>query len=230
MYRTRLMWGLMVGAVIVGRPATAVSPADSPHLQLAQEYIRQLGELEDLRSEGEAELKDTKGSPFSSMIHYSTRVQIALQDDIAALKLLPLAPPSSDTVGLIQATHEQRSVIFGEMRKIAAKMMSGPEPGVNYGALAAQMPQLRAQLESIDESYVKLSVLIFGTLIDMKPDSAGHASHLIITRAQRQDLARQLRSSFGAKLRGQQQNGIVAAAGVLDDYLHKGWKGSDEPW
>jgi hypothetical protein len=92
------------------------------------------------------------------------------------------------------------------------------------------MPKIRAELEFIDQSLFEATPLVFATLIDMKEDSKGHASHLIITKEQRAALIAKLTDSFGAKLDQKNQNYIVSAASVLRGYLNKDFKCSDEPW
>lgn len=71
---------------------------------------------------------------------------------------------------------------------------------------------------------------MFATLIDMKADSKGHASHLIITKEEKARLIEKLNGSFGAKLDQKNQNYTVSAASVLKAYLNKDFKCSDEPW
>jgi hypothetical protein len=131
----------------------------------------------------------------------------------------------------IAGFYESKIDVHNDFISMAKTMISGPKPGIDYGAIAAGAPKLSAQLEYIDRSLFQATPLIFATLIDdMKPDKDGHVSRLIITRAQRCDLLRNLQSSFGKKLEQADQNYIVSSASVLRDYLSKkGYKCSDEP-
>ena len=72
--------------------------------------------------------------------------------------------------------------------------------------------------------------MIFATLIDQKPDSKNHVSHLIITKAERAKLLSELTGDFGSKLDQKDQNFTVSAASVLKAYLLKDFKCSDDPW
>ncbi len=113
---------------------------------------------------------------------------------------------------------------------MATTLLSGPKPGVDYGALTAEAPKITAGLEYIDRSLLQATPLIFATLIDNKPDKQGHMSRLSITRAERDKLVRDLQLGFGKKLDQDNQNLIVSSASVLRDYLaKKGYKCSDEP-
>ncbi len=85
-------------------------------------------------------------------------------------------------------------------------------------------------MDFIDQSLFEATPGVFATLIDMKADSKGHASHLIITKEEKARLISKLNDSFGAKLDQKDQNYTVSAATVLRDYLNKDFKCSDEPW
>jgi hypothetical protein len=92
------------------------------------------------------------------------------------------------------------------------------------------MPEIRANLDFIDQSLFEAAPSIFATLIDMKEDSKGHASHLIITKEEKAGLISKLEDSFGAKLDQKDQNYTISAAKVLRDYLNKDFKCADESW
>ena len=72
--------------------------------------------------------------------------------------------------------------------------------------------------------------LVFMTLIDQKPDSQGHVSHLLITKAEKADLQGQL----DIMLKGEADKGdhdyYIGAAMVLRGGLQRGHKCADEPW
>jgi hypothetical protein len=80
------------------------------------------------------------------------------------------------------------------------------------------------------KSVFEATPLVFSTLIDMKPDSRNHASHLVITKAERDRLVETIANDFGAKLDEKDQSYPVASASVLKAYLLKDYKSADEPW
>lgn len=210
---------------------TATSLAqETSHLAFVSEYVRELGLLENLRAAGELESKEKGSNQFSNMIRYSTRLQLELRTNIAMLKGMHFGPQNDDLIKNIIDLHTFKIELHQAMIDIASEFIGGPKPNVDYGKLAAEMPKITASLEYLDKSFLITSVLVFGTLIDMKPDSKGHASHLIITRAERQQLIRDLKKSFGSKLEAKNQNYIVSAASVLLTYLQKDFKSSDDPW
>ena len=210
--------------------ASAATVQETPPLQFVKEYIRELGELERLRAAGEADLKQKDANVIGNGIHYSTRVQLALRADIAMLSDMHLDPQYQFVTADLIGMYKQKMEIHEQMIEILTEFMSGQQAGVDYGKLAAKMPQLRAGLESIDELNLQLSAVVFATLIDKKPDKDGHMSRLSITSAERQELLTQLQTAFGSKLNQKEQNNLVGAAEVLRSYLRKekGYKCSDE--
>jgi hypothetical protein len=90
------------------------------------------------------------------------------------------------------------------------------------------MAEITASMEYIDESIFKSMVLVFGLLIDEKPDSEGHMSHLKITKAQRQKLINDIDGLFGDSLDKENKNWTVSSAALLKAYLLKDYKCIDE--
>jgi hypothetical protein len=109
--------------------------------------------------------------------------------------------------------------------------LSGPKPDVDYGKLTAEMPQLRAFLEDDDHEIMRIGAMATFLLVDERPDSKNHASHLVISKAQRKQLVSDLSADFGDKLKQKNPNYVVGSAVILNDFLtKKGFKCADEPW
>ncbi len=111
-------------------------------------------------------------------------------------------------------------IVAAKADAMSTAFLSGPKPGVDYDAMAADAPKITAMLEYIDRSLFQATPAIFAMLIDDKPDRQG-MGRLSITRAERDRLVRSLRISFGKKLDQHDQNLIVSSASVLRDYLAK---------
>jgi hypothetical protein len=71
-------------------------------------------------------------------------------------------------------------------------------------------------------------VLVFALLIDEKPDSEGHMSHLNITKAQRQKLIDNINDLFGERVDKENKTWTVSSASLLKAYLLKDYKCIDE--
>jgi hypothetical protein len=204
---------------------------ETPHLAFVTEYIRELAAIEDIRASGEKQLKQgKKDDVFSTAVYTSTRMQLELRSDIKMLNGMHLNDPFDFLIPDITAFYEQKIELHQRLIDIGTAFLSGPKPGVDYGRLAAEMPKIRATLDDVDHTLFQAAPSIFATLIDLKPDSKNHASHLIVTKAERQKLVEDLDQRFGTKLNLKDQNYTVGAASVLKAYFLKDFKCSDEPW
>jgi hypothetical protein len=116
------------------------------------------------------------------------------------------------------------------MAEIGSAFIGAPKPGLDYGKLGAEMPKIRGQMDFIDHALFEASPSVFATLIDLKEDSKGHASHLIITKEEIARLVDTINTDFRTKMDAKIQNWNVSAASVLKAYLLKDFKCSDEPW
>jgi len=206
---------------------------ETQHFGFVTEYIRELAAIEQIRAAGEEENKqDTKDGkqPFAGLIHTSTLFELELRSQIKMLHGMRLDPPFDDLISSITKFDEHKIERWRRMGEIGSKFLGGPQKGVDYTKLAAEIPKIRAELEFIDQALFEATPTIFATLIDMKEDSKGHASHLIITKEQKAALIAKLNDSFGAKLDQKNQNYIVSAAIIVRGYLNKDFKCSDEPW
>lgn len=219
--------------VIAGRAYAAPAPPAVPetdHLTFVNEYIRELSELESIRKQAAAEMKEPGSSPFISTIHYTTRVHLALASDIATMMGMQLKGQFDFLPKEIAQYYALKDEVASQMERIASAVVEGPQPGVDYSKFAVEMPKLRARGEVIDDAFLKISVLVFSTLIDQTPDKQNHLSHLIITKQQQTDLLRALKSGFGVALDEKNAPYLTAAAGVIEDFLHKAYKCADDPW
>jgi hypothetical protein len=205
---------------------------ETSHLAFVTEYIRELAAIENIRTAAEQQLKQgTKDDVFSNAVYSSTRIQFELRAQISRLKGMRLNPPFETIISDLTGFYEHKIELHQSMIDISsAFIVPDPKPGVDYAALAAEMPKIRAALDYIDESVFQAAPLIFATLIDQKADSKNHASHLIITKAERAKLVADITRNFGSKLDQKDQNFLVSAASVLKAYLLKDFKSSDEPW
>lgn len=204
---------------------------ETPHLAFVTEYVRELAAIEDIRAAGEKELtQGKKDGAFSTAVYTSTRMQLELQSDIKLLNGMHLKAPFDFLIPDITTFYEQKIELHQKLIDIGSAFLAGPKPGVDYGKMAAEMPKIRATLDDIDHTLYQAAPTIFATLIDPKPDSKNHASHLTVTKAERKKLIEDIDNDFGAKLDQKDQNYTVGAASVLKAYFLKDFKCSDEPW
>jgi hypothetical protein len=228
--RTFLM---VVASVLALSSQAATQAAQTSRLEFVSEYVRELGANEDMREIAAKEMAEAgtdKNSANAAIVRTSTRIILELNAQIAALKGMTLDGQFANVPQSIADFYQRKIEIYKQMRAMAQAFMSGPKPGVDYGAIAAKAPELTAMIEYIDQSLFKATPLVFAALIADKPDNQGHMSRLRITRAERDELLHHLQIEFGAKMDSAEQNTTVSSATVLRNYLSKkGYKCSDDP-
>jgi len=230
----RLLISFIVFAFAVsGLPSSfAAEKPETPHLAFVTEYVRELAATEKVRAAAEKELTQAKDDTDRLVIaiHNSTLIQLELQSQIIMLKGMKLNQPFEDLIPNIMSFYHKKIELHQQLIDISTALLSGPKPDVDYGKLAAEAPKIRAQLDYIDKALFEATPLVFATLIDPKPDSQNHVSHLIIKKAERAKLINDVNGYFGQKLNQKDQNYTVSTASVLKAYFLKDYKCSDEPW
>src|ERR1700735_536759 len=125
---------------------------ETPHLVFVTEFVRELAAVEDIRKDGEKELKQDPGSTFSSMIHTGTLYELEIGSEIKTLNGMHLNDPFDKLIPTITGFYEWKIVAWKQMVALGGDFMGGPKPGVDYGKLSAEMPQIRARLDYVDQS------------------------------------------------------------------------------
>lgn len=222
---------IAVGQTKPAHPVRTPKP-DTPHLNVVEEYVRELAEDEDLKTTGEKELSEAKtpNEQFSAGIYYSKSSQLQLRSRIRMLQSMHLNDPFDTLIPSLIAFYRDQIKLHQQLIDISDKFMAGPKEGVDYQVLAAKLPEIRAELDDSRKSVFQPAALVFMTLIDQKPDSQNHVSHLLITKAEKADLQDRL----DIMLKGEPDKGdhdyYISAAMVLRGGLQKGHKCADEPW
>jgi len=209
----------------------AASKPETPHLEFVTEYLRELSAIEDIRVNAAVdENKNDPTSMFAEVIHTGTLMQLELKSQIGMLKQMRLDDPFSDLIPGIIGFYQDKIDRWQRLIDISSEFIGGPKVHVDYGKLGAEVPKVRAQLEYVDQGLLKIMPMVFMTLIDQKPDSKGHTSHLVITKDERDDLIKQIDTDFGAKLDAEHQDYEVSGGSILKAGLQKDFRCSDEPW
>ena len=226
---------LLLASVAAGqaKPTYAPTPKpETPHLRFVKEYVRELIEDESLKTNGEKELGEAKtlNEQFSTGIYFSKSTQLELRSQIAMLKSMHLNDPFDTLIPSLVSFYQRQIELHQKLIDIGSKFLSGPKAGVDYQALAAKMPEIRAELDDARKAMFAATPLVFTTLIDQKPDSQGHVSHLLITKAEKADLQDQLDIMLKDEPDKGNHDYYISAAIVLRGGLQKGHKCADEPW
>lgn len=208
---------------------------DTPHIEVLTEYIHELVETKRMEDLAKIELASIpKGNAQEQMalsIRHGTRVKLMLSTFIGRLQQMHLDKPYETLIPYLTTVYTQKLGLYDEFVSISKTFIAAPQPNVDYGKLAAHMPEITASIEFVDESIFKITPMVFMLVISQKPDSQNHLSHLAITRKQNKALLSSLKSGFGASMDAKEQNWTVSSASVLRTYLRdKGYKFSDDPW
>ena len=234
MQKVLLLVGVVVAAAFGGHVAFAMPPEEDKVARIAfvNEFIRELGVINDVRERWEKDHRaDTStAQEMATAIRTSTRAKLELATNINMLGDIHLNSRFNDFRVNLQDIYKQKMVLQDEITKIASEFISGPKPGVDYGALAARMPQITATNDYLDKILFDASPAVFLSLVDEKEDREGHLSHLIITAAQRKQMVNRIESLFGSTKSDKDKNYITSIAWLIRDALLKNYKLSDDPW
>lgn len=215
------------------KPARVPAPKpETPHLRFVKEYVRELIEMESLRVTGEKQLNEAKtlSEQLSASIYVSKSIQLELQSQVRMLKSMRLNDPFDTLIPGLIGFYQRQIELHQELIDINSKFMAGPKAGMDYEALAAKVPEIRAELDAVAKAVFEAAAPVFITLIDPKPDSLDHVSHLLITKAEKADLQDQLNIILKDEPDKGDYDYYISAAMVLRGGLQKGHKCADEPW
>jgi hypothetical protein len=226
---------LLLAGIAAGqtKPAHAPTPKpETPHLRFVKEFVRELISDEDLKTNGQKELSEAKTTEeqISTGIYFSKSVQLELRSQIRMLRGMRLAKPFETLIPGLIDFYQHQVELHQSLIDINSKFIAGPRSGVDYQALAAKLPQIRAELDATQKAVFEATPMIFMALIDQKPDSQDHLSHLVITRAEKSELQDQLEIMLKDVPEKGDHDYYISAAMVLRGGLQKGHKCADEPW
>ena len=211
-----LAWA-STGANAAPKHDESTANATAP-LAFVQSYVTELMTFENLKVDAAKELDDDKAHPQMACIHSGERYDLEVSAAINMLRntrLVGVDKQLQDVPQLFADLYRQRRTAMAHMTAICTAFAGSPEPGVDYAALAAEMPKIRADLEYLDKIAFDSSPLVFATLISDVPDSQGHASHLVISCDDRKRLVDQIDSDFGEKLAAKDGDYYVSQAQIL---------------
>ena len=194
--------------------------------------MHELIEDEILRATCEKEMKQAKtpNEQFSAGIYGSKSIQLELRSQIAMLKSMRLNNPFDTLIPNLIGFYQQQIQLHQNLIDISGKFLTGPKAGVDYQASATKVPEIRAELDAVGKAAFEAAPLVFMTLIDLKPDSQDHVSHLMITKAEKSDLQDQLDIILKDEPDKGDHDYYISAAMVLRGALQKEYKCADDPW
>jgi hypothetical protein len=204
--------------------------ADTPHDQVVSEFIRQLATMQDVYDANARDVSTSKNKLLDG-IRGSTRIKLELGVSINMLQPMNLAPPYETLLPTVMQVYQRKIELHDRLIAIATQFVGGsPKPGVDYGQLTAEAPQITATLEQADKVLFQTTPMFCFLLVHDKTDKEGHLSHLNINKARRSELVKQIDISFGRHLKDKAPNYTISAALVIRDFLVGEHKSADDPW
>lgn len=205
----------------------------NPRVQLASEFVRELEVLYQLQETAKKELAEDNSSSGKLVtgIRVGTRTVLEMNESIHRLDGIAVDGQWAEFRDLLKQLDSERIRIFQEMNQMAKAMMSGPKPGVDYGAMVAHAPELTAEVEQVDKSMFNMAQAMFFALVDeqrLGPDGKLH--HLLLTTKERAGMIQLIDKVWGQSLEDKNASSIVSAAWAIKYGLTRPiYKSADEP-
>ena len=201
-------------------------------IALAQEFVRELEVLYRLKETAKKEFaEDNSGhGKLITGIRVGTRTILQMNDSINRLNMIDVDARWAEFRDMLKQLHQQRIVLVQEMNQMSKALLSGPEPGVNYGKMTARAPELTAQIEQIDKNIFTMAQPMFFALVDdARVDADGKLHHLLLTRKDRTSMVQLIDKIFGPTLEDKNASHIVSAAWAIKYGLTRPhYKAADE--
>ena len=235
----RRIWNCLAASVIalslgvaIANAQNTANVADSSHIQFLKEFIRELEVLYRLQETAKKEFAEdgSANGKMMTSIRVGTRTVMEMITGIGMLNSISLDGQWNKFRTTLVEIDSNRASTIQEMNEIAKKMLRGPEPGVNYGALTARAPELTAIIEQLDKLMFDMSKVLSLSLIDNKRvDADGKLRHLLVSRQDRTDIIRYIDIAFGERLEDKNATYIVTAAWAIKLLLtNSEYKSADE--
>jgi hypothetical protein len=232
---------LVVGLTTYGAFYSSAQAERSPgttekiaRIALVREFVRELEVLYDLQETAKKEFaEDSSGAGrITTSIRVGTRTLIEMHESVSRLDMIGLDTRWGGFRDTLKSLHNQRIEALLELNQMSKAMLSGPAPGVNFGAIVAHAPEVTVQIEQIDKSIFTISQAFFLALVDEGRVEAadGNLHHLILNKKDRADMVHTIDTVFGRSLDDKNATSIVSAAWAIKYGLTRPiYKAADEP-
>lgn len=200
---------------------------------LVREFVRETEVLYRLQQTSKKEFAENPSGNGKLMtsIRTGTRTLFEMNDSINRLNMIPVSGQWAEFRELLKKLHQERAGVVQEITAASKALLTGPQPGVDYGAMMARAPELTAQMEATDKSIFTMSQAMFFALVDEGRQGAdGNLDHLLLTKAERSRMVQSVEKSFGPILEDNNASHIVGAAWAIKYGLTLSkYKSADEP-
>lgn len=205
----------------------------SARISLVREFIREMEALYRLQETSKKEFAEDSSASgkLVTSIRVGTRTLFEMRDSINRLDLIGVVGQPAEIKELLKGFHDERVKIVSELIQMTKTVLSGPAPGVNFGAMAGRLPELTAHVEQIDKSMFTIAQPLFYALVDEGRTSAdGNLHHLILTKNDRAAMIKTLDTAFDGTVDDKNATSVVSAAWAIKYGITRPiYKSADEP-
>ncbi len=226
---------LLLALSVQSKPIEKAKVKETPRYEVISEWVRVITAIRIHQEKYEQAMSAAKAEndkPLAT-IGYNHAMNIELRSSIPRLKAMKVSDehlkgtPTHLAFFFVQKVKLQSELIVIKKKSL----VDTPQPGVDYTKLLGRLPEISVEMDNIDRAIVQLATMFCAMLIDTKPNSLGKLDHLLVTKAQRDNLIRQIDLTFGDDLTW--KPGVTyntAAASSTRTFLVGGHRSSDEPW
>jgi hypothetical protein len=141
-----ILAGLLVCLAACGAFCSSAHAERSPgatektaRIALVREFVREVEVLYRLQETAKKELAENSSTAgqLTTSIRVGTRTLFEMQESVSRLDMISLDTRWGEFRDLLKSFHNQRMATVQELIQMSKALLSGPEPGVNYGAMTA---------------------------------------------------------------------------------------------
>lgn len=229
---------LLATCLAVSAPVRAAPESDAVRSAMLRAYTDNLIEAHQDEERSKRQLNEVRSGPdqinqiMSAIVRNGTTTKMNLGVAISRLENIHISDEHFvKMIPYMIEGYRTKIGLYDELTTTAKTMLAGPEPGVDYGKIAAHVPEVTAQLDFINKTLFTGAPLVSLFLVSQKPDSKNRLSHLGITRKEAQTVIHRLQAEFGKSMDSKNQSWTTSSASLLRDVLRdKGYLFADDPW
>jgi len=224
--------------LLCAQPAFALTDEQkAARIGFVSEFIRELSAAQELRELlAKSSALDISGPPEISLIlRNSTQASSELGTTRRLLNEDQLDPAVDDIRVRLKKIYEQKLAmnqgIIEDAKRLLVSDRSDEERNIDYDALATKVSEFNLLNDELDESILEISRDVGVSLLDDKENERGLLDHLVLPKANRQQITKEIETTFRSSRGEKDKNSITSAAWLLhDEFLKSKFKSADDPW
>jgi hypothetical protein len=231
------LYAFALCSLLYAIPAFALTDEQkAARIAFVSEFIRELSAAQELREilAKSSTLDITGPSEIAIILRNSTQASSELGTTRRLLADDQHDPAVDDIRVRLQKTYEQKLTMNQEIIEDATKLLVGgrsdEERNIDYDALANKVSEFNSRNDELDEMIFDMSKDVGVILLDDRETERGLLDHLIVTKAERQKMAKTIEASFKSSRGDKDRDYSTSAAWLIhDEFLKSKFKSADDP-